>query len=144
MKPFFILSAVICLLGACAPVSRGLSNASDSASGISRVGYAAEPWDVVNALVDIVPSYTPLGTHGSLQILYFEDDALGLAAEPVKGVTAYNRDVIPFTVEVIALQKEGYSEVKFTLDPPNYEPAWRVKDDLLRQLDIKLRRRSLS
>jgi len=143
MKIWGILFSVVCLLAACAPVSRGLSNASDTASGISRVGYAAEPWDVINALVEIVPGYTPLGTHGSLQVLYLEDSALGLSAEPVGGVIAYDRNVEPFTIEVTARDLGDYSEVRFSVDPSDYDLAWRVKDDLVAQLDAKLRRRSL-
>ena len=138
-----LLISVICLLGACAPVSRGLSNANDTASGISRVAYAAEPWDVINALVEIVPGYTPLGTHGSLQVLYLEDSALGLSATPVGGVIAYDRKVEPFTLEITARDLGDYSEVRFVLDPVDYELGWKVKDDLVAQLDAKLRRRSL-
>ena len=123
MKLWGGLLTVMCLLGACAPMSQGLSAASDTASGISKVGYAAAPWDIINTLVEIVPNYTPLGTHGSLQVLYLEDDALGLSATPVGGVIAYDRNVKPFTLDVKAIDQGGYSEVRFVLDPADYELA---------------------
>lgn len=135
---------LLCFMGACAPVSRGLTTASDTASGISRVGYAAEPWDVINSLVEIVPNYTPLGTHGSLQVVYLEDNALGLSATPVGGVIAYDRKVEPFTIDITVIDQGDFSEVRFDVNPADYEAALSVKDNLIVQLDAKLRRRSLS